>query len=88
MGLGTLVLLANAALLWLYSLSCHSCRHVVGGRLNSFSRHPARYRMWTAVSRLNARHARFAWISLFFVAFTDLYVWLVSAGVFADPRFF
>ena len=31
MGLGTLVLLANAALLWLYSLSCHSCRHIVGG---------------------------------------------------------
>jgi hypothetical protein len=44
--------------------------------------------MWTAVSRLNARHARFAWISLFFVAFTDLYVWLVSAGVLGDPRFF
>ena len=40
MGLGTLVLLANAALLWLYSLSCHSCRHIVGGRLNHFSRHP------------------------------------------------
>ncbi len=30
MGLGTLILLANAALLWLYSLSCHSCRHIVG----------------------------------------------------------
>ncbi len=28
MGLGTLVLLVNAALLWLYSLSCHACRHV------------------------------------------------------------
>src|SRR6266540_2159215 len=27
MGLGTLILLVNAALLWLYTLSCHSCRH-------------------------------------------------------------
>jgi len=37
MGMGTLVLLANAALLWLYSASCHSCRHVMGGRLTHFS---------------------------------------------------
>ena len=57
MGLGTLVLLANAALLWLYSLSCHSCRHAIGGRLTHFSRHPLRYRAWTFVSKLNARHA-------------------------------
>src|SRR3954465_10519755 len=88
MGLGTLVLVANAALLWLYSLSCHSCRHVVGGRLNSFSRHPMRYKFWTLVSRLNARHPVFAWISLFGVALTDLYVFLVASGTFADPRFF
>ncbi len=47
MGLGTLVLLTNAALLWLYSLSCHSCRHIVGGRLTHFSKHPVRYRAWT-----------------------------------------
>src|SRR3712207_9370231 len=40
MGLGTVVLLVNAVLLFLYSLSCHSCRHIVGGRINSFSRHP------------------------------------------------
>ena len=46
--------LVNAALLWLYSLSCHSCRHVVGGRLKHFSAHPVRYRAWTLVSRLNA----------------------------------
>ncbi len=88
MGLGTLVLLANAALLWLYSLSCHSCRHIVGGRLNSFSRHPLRYRAWTLVSRLNARHARYAWISLFGVAFADLYVLLLATGTISDPRFF
>ena len=88
MGLGTLVLLANAALLWLYSLSCHSCRHIVGGRLNSFSRHPMRYRFWTVVSRLNANHMKFAWVSLFSVAFADFYVFLLATGTISDLRFF
>jgi hypothetical protein len=85
-GLGTLVLVTNATLLWLYSLSCHSCRHIMGGRLNHFSKHPVRYRFWTWVSTLNHHHMKFAWVSLFGVALTDLYVWLVSAGVFDDPR--
>ena len=88
MGLGTLVLLANAALLWLYSLSCHSCRHIVGGRLNSFSRHPLRYRLWTQVSKLNANHMKFAWVSLFSVAFADFYVFLLATGTISDLRFF
>jgi hypothetical protein len=88
MGLGTLVLLANAALLWLYSLSCHSCRHIVGGRLNSFSRHPLRYRFWTVVSTLNANHMKFAWISLFGVAFADFYVLLLATDTISDLRFF
>ncbi len=85
-GLGTVVLLANATLLWLYSLSCHSCRHIVGGRLNHFSKHPVRYRFWTFVSRLNGKHMQLAWVSLFGVALTDLYVMLVSAGTITDPR--
>jgi hypothetical protein len=88
MGLGTLVLIANAALLWLYSLSCHACRHVTGGRLKHFSKHPVRYKAWTLVSRLNNKHMQLAWISLGFVCFTDLYIRLVASGVFADPRFF
>jgi hypothetical protein len=85
-GLGTAVLVVNATLLWLYSLSCHSCRHIFGGRLNHFSKHPVRYRFWTFVSKLNHHHMKFAWVSLFGVALTDLYVWLVSAGLFDDPR--
>jgi hypothetical protein len=88
MGIGTLVLLANAALLWLYSLSCHSCRHVMGGRLTHFSRHPIRYRAWTFVSKLNTRHMMFAWLSLFGVALADLYVALVAGGAITDIRFF
>ena len=85
-GLGTLVLVTNAALLWLYSLSCHSCRHIVGGRLNHFSKHPLRYRFWTFVSRLNEKHMQIAWVSLVGVAMTDLYVALVASGAFSDPR--
>ncbi len=88
MGLGTLVLLANAVLLFLYSLSCHSCRHIVGGRLNHFSRHPMRYKAWTTISKLNARHANFAWLSLFSVAIADLYIFLLATGTISDLRFF
>ena len=43
-GLGNLVLLANVVLLWAYTLSCHSCRHIIGGRLKHFSKHPVRYK--------------------------------------------
>ena len=58
MGLGTLLMLVNVVLIWLYTLSCHSCRHIVGGRLRHFSKHPVRYRLWTWVSKLNASHAQ------------------------------
>jgi len=88
MGLGTLVFLVNIALIWLYTLSCHSCRHAVGGRLRHFSKHPVRYRAWSFVSRLNARHATYAWLSLFSVALTDLYVYLLATGAISDLRFF
>ena len=50
--------------------------------------HPARYWVWTQVSKLNAKHMQLAWVSLFWVLFTDLYIRLVAGGVFADPRFF
>ena len=88
MGLGTVILLVNAVMLFLYSISCHSCRHIVGGRLNSFSKHPLQYKAWTAVSKLNARHMQYAWISLFTVAFADFYVFLLATGTISDLRFF
>jgi hypothetical protein len=87
-GVGSLVLVANVALLWGYTLSCHACRHVAGGRLKHFSKHPVRYRAWTFVSKLNAKHMQFAWASLASVALTDLYVMAVSAGWISDFRFF
>src|SRR5258708_18635327 len=88
MSVGTLVLLANATLLWVYSLSCHSCRHVMGGKLKHFSKHPLRYKGWTLVSKLNHRHMLYACVSLFGVALTHAYVALVSNGTFSNPTFF
>jgi hypothetical protein len=87
-GLGTLILLVNVILIWMYTLGCHSCRHAVGGRLRHFSKHPIRYRVWTLVSKLNANHGRYAWLSLFSVAAADFYVYLLATGAFDDPRFF
>lgn len=88
MSIGTLILLINATTLWLYSLSCHSCRHAFGGRLKHFSKHPVRYKSWTIVSKLNVNHAKFAWISLFVVGLTDLYVREVAAGAISNFYFF
>ena len=88
MGLGTVLMWANVVLIWLYTLSCHSCRHITGGRLRHFSKHPVRYRMWTFVSKLNARHGTYAWYSLFSVAIVDFYIYLLATGAFDDPRFF
>jgi hypothetical protein len=85
-GMGSFVLLLNAILLWLYSLSCHSCRHIVGGRLKHFSRHPIRFKFWGFVSRLNTKHMQLAWGSLIFVALTDLYVRLAAAGWLGKGR--
>lgn len=88
MSFGTLVLCFNALMLWMYSISCHSCRHTVAGRINNFSAHPVRYRMWTVISRLNEHHMRFAWISLIGVAFADYYVYLVASGQLSYWKFF
>jgi hypothetical protein len=88
MGLGTVILLANALLLGAYTLSCHSCRHLCGGHVDVFSASPRRYRLWRLVSSLNARHMPIAWVSLAGVALTDLYVRLVATGAIDDPRFF
>ena len=87
-GLGTLVLIINAVLLWLYNLSCHACRHAVGGRINHFSKHPLRYWMWTQVSKLNAWHMQIAWASLIWVMLTDVYVRLLASRLITDVRFF
>lgn len=85
-GLGTIIMLINVILLWGYTLGCHSCRHIIGGRLRNFSRHPMRYKAWGFVSKLNAKHMQFAWTTLATLVITDGYIALVAAGVFRDPR--
>jgi hypothetical protein len=87
-GLGTLIMLVNVVLLWAYTLSCHSCRHITGGRLKNFSKHPVRYWIWTQVSKLNARHMQLAWTTLGTLMLTDFYILLVASGTISDLRFF
>jgi hypothetical protein len=87
-GLGSLILSTNVVLLWAYTLSCHSCRHIAGGRLKHFSKHPVRYRAWTLISKLNVRHMQLAWTTLATLMLTDLYVMLVASDVISDLRFF
>ena len=86
-GLGNVILVVNVILLWGYTLSCHSCRHVTGGRLKHFSKHPVRYKIWTFVSKINARHMQFAWITLGTLVLTDFYIMLVASGTISDLRF-
>ena len=86
LGLGNLVLLGNVVALWAYTASCHSCRSIIGGRLNHFSKHPVRYKLWGWVTRLNGKHMQLAWLTLGTLAVTDFYIMAVSAGWFSDPR--
>ena len=83
-GVGTLVMWINVFFLAGYTFSCHSCRHVCGGHVNAFSQAPTRYALWRFITRLNEHHPTFAWLSLFSVGLTDLYIRLVSMGVIRD----
>ncbi|MBI1870145.1 MAG: succinate dehydrogenase [Chlamydiae bacterium] len=87
-GIGSLVLLINSTLLSLYTFSCHAFRHLVGGNLDCFSQCPKRSFLWKKVSILNERHGLYMWISLGWVGFSDLYVRLLSMGIWKDWRFF
>jgi hypothetical protein len=88
MGLGTLILIINAMLIGAYTLSCHSCRHIMGGRIKHFSKHPIRYKAWGIVTKFNAKHMQLAWVSLVWLAVTDFYIRSLATGAISDPRFF
>jgi hypothetical protein len=86
-GVGTLVMVLNATFLTCYTFGCHSWRHLIGGKMDCFScdgKVTARYGLWKKSTWLNERHMLFAWISLVWVAFTDLYIYLVSTGTIRD----
>ncbi len=91
MGVGTLVLLVNIILLTMYTLSCHSLRHLAGGKMDCFSCATfgkPRYKAWSRLTRLNERHMLFAWASLISVGVADFYVRLVASGAIQDVRIF
>jgi hypothetical protein len=82
----TLVLAANTFLLTMYTFSCHSLRHLVGGNVDCFSCvafGQARRKLWKV---LNERHMLWAWLSLFSVGFADFYVWMVASQTITDWR--
>lgn len=85
-GLGTIVLAANVFFLAGYTFSCHSLRHLIGGRCDELAKRPIQCAAYNACSSLNRRHMLFAWCSLFVVGFSDLYVRLCSMGIWNDWR--
>ncbi|HIG63883.1 MAG: succinate dehydrogenase [Methanobacteriota archaeon] len=88
-GVGTLVLGLNAFLLGGYTLGCHSLRHLIGGYADRISlRSQPQQKALDCVSCLNRSHMRWAWFSLAWVCFTDLYVRLCATGVIDDWRLF
>ena len=85
-GVGSLVLTMNVILLGGYTFGCHSFRHLVGGNRNTFSDRPSCKKIYDGVSCLNRKHMVWAWCSLFWVAFSDVYVRLCAHGVWTDWR--
>jgi hypothetical protein len=91
MGVGSLFIFANCTFLTLYTFSCHSFRHLVGGGINSYSEAPfgmLRHKIWKWVSGLNINHMTFAWVSLFGVVLCDVYIRSVVTKVITDVRIF
>jgi hypothetical protein len=85
-GVGTIVLLLNVILLGSYTLGCHSLRHLIGGHKDELANSPTQKKAYDCVTCLNTRHMLFAWCSLFWVGFSDVYVRMCSMGVFTDFR--
>ena len=85
-GVGSLVLTMNTILLGSYTLSCHSLRHIIGGRKDEVSKNGLQLACYNGCSAMNRKHQLFAWMSLFWVAFTDVYVRLCSMGIWTDFR--
>jgi hypothetical protein len=85
-GVGSLVLTLNPILLGGYTLGCHSVRHLVGGRFDQMSRHPTRKKAYDCITCLNRRHMMWAWASLIWVGFCDVYIRLCSMGIWYDYR--
>jgi hypothetical protein len=88
LAVGSLVLIANVTFLSLYTFSCHSLRHLIGGKNDVLSQNALGKKCYDCVSSLNRRHMNWAWTSLIGVMAADLYVRLCSMGVIVDYRIF
>lgn len=88
MGVGSLVLLLNLVMLTGYTFGCHSMRHAVGGAFDRLSGSPLRKKAYDCSSCLNRGHMLWAWMSLFTVASSDIYIRLCSMGIWSDWRIF
>lgn len=89
LGLGTLIMLVNIVLLTVYTFSCHSWRHLIGGKLDCFSCTASavgRHKVWQGVTKLNEHHMFWAWVSMISVGLTDLYIRFVASGAIKDIR--
>ena len=85
-GVGTVVMAVNVILIAGYTFGCHSLRHLFGGRKDEISKSPISQACYNCSSGLNKRHMLFAWLSLFSVGLTDVYIRLCSMGVLTDVR--
>lgn len=91
LGLGTAILLIDTLALSLYVFSCHSLRHIFGGKKGSFSKcggcPKIGYKAWSKISFINAIHGFWFWVSLFSIAAADLYIRLLAMGIISnDPH--
>ncbi|MBI2995708.1 MAG: succinate dehydrogenase [Candidatus Melainabacteria bacterium] len=84
-GIGTVILFASTFLLTMYSLSCHSFRHLIGGYKDSF-KCGCQHKIYKKVSCMNEHHMFWAWTSLFMVGFADFYIRMLAMGVWIDIR--
>ena len=87
-GLGSIIILANATFLALYTCGCHSLRHIIGGRKDCGSCDGLSGKAYSCVSGLNRKHMLWAWVSLFWVGFTDFYIRMCAHGFWTDWRIF
>ena len=87
-GLGTLIMIVNVVLIALYTLGCHSLRHIVGGFRDRLAGSPVRAACYAGCSRLNERHGPLAKWSMFSVGFVDVYIRACSMGYITDWRIF
>lgn len=89
--LGSLILLANAIMLTLWTVSCHAFRHLSGGYIDCYGCKAGGRgikKFFNGQSRLNLHHEQFAFLSLIVVVGVDLYIRGLIYGLPIDFTFF